>query len=48
MKVISDTTFRALHEEGATDGEIIEALGVMEVFTSCKKSLDSLQVVIDF
>ena len=44
MKVISDTTFRALHEEGATDGEIIEPLGVMEVLTSCNKFLNSLQV----
>ncbi len=45
---ISDTTFRALHNEGTTDGEIVEALGVMEVFTSFNKFLDSLQVEIDF
>jgi len=37
-----------LRDAGATDGEIVEALGVMEVFTSFNKFLDSLQVDIDF
>ncbi len=45
---ISDATFRALRDAGATDGEIVEALGAMEVFTSFNRFLDSLQVDIDF
>ena len=44
---ITDDEFAALHRAGASDAEIIEALGVMEVFTAFNKFLDSLQVEID-
>ena len=40
--------FRALRETGATDAEIVEALGVMELFTGFNKFLDSLEVDLDF
>jgi len=45
---ISDEEFAAVRSSGATDAEIIEALGVMELFTSFNKFLDALQVEIDF
>lgn len=45
---IPEADFQILRSTGATDAEIIEALGVMEVFTSFNKFLDSLQVAIDF
>lgn len=45
---ISDQEFAAVKEAGASDAEIIEALGVMELFTSFNKFLDALQVEIDF
>lgn len=45
---ISDSLFSTLREAGARDAEIVEALGVMEVFTSFNKFLDSLQVEVDF
>ena len=45
---ISDQEFAVVKESGATDAEIIEALGVMELFTSFNKFLDALQVEIDF
>ncbi len=45
---ITDEEFADLHRAGATDAEIIEALGVMEIFTAFNKFLDSLQVEIDF
>ncbi len=45
---IPDADFEALKNAGASDSEIIEALGIMEVFTSFNKFLDSLQVDIDF
>lgn len=45
---ISDPEFEMLRQVGASDAEIVEALGVMEVFTSFNKFLDSLQVDIDF
>lgn len=45
---ISDEEFDVLKKTGATDAEIIEALGVMELFTSFNKFLDSLEVDIDF
>lgn len=45
---ITDDEFAALYRAGATDVEVIEALGVMEVFTAFNKFLDSLQVEIDF
>ena len=44
---ISDTEFNSLRQTGASDTEIIEALGVMEVFTAFNKFLDALQVDID-
>ena len=37
-----------MRSAGASNAEIIEALGVMELFTSFNKFLDSLQVDIDF
>lgn len=45
---IADEEFEALQRAGASDAEIIEALGVMELFTAFNKFLDSLQVDIDF
>jgi len=45
---ISDEEFAAAKDAGATDAEIIEALGVMELFTSFNKFLDSLRVEVDF
>ncbi len=45
---ISDEEFAAVRHAGATDAEIIEALGVMELFTAFNKFLDSLQVEVDF
>ena len=45
---ISDNERDALKEKGATDAEVIEALGVMEVYTAFNKFLDSLDVEIDF
>ncbi|HKL48081.1 MAG TPA: peroxidase-related enzyme [Desulfuromonadales bacterium] len=45
---MSDEMFQAARSQGASDAEIIEALGVMEVFTAFNKFLDSLQVEIDF
>lgn len=45
---VSDEEFGAVRQTGATDAEIVEALGVMEVFTSFNKFLDVLQVEIDF
>lgn len=45
---ISDVEFVALRGTGATDAEIIESLGVMELFTAFNKFLDSLQVTLDF
>ncbi len=45
---VEDTEFDSLHSAGATDAEIVEALGVMELFTAFNKFLDSLQVEIDF
>ena len=45
---ITDEEFEELRKKGATDSEIVEALGVMELFTSFNKFLDSLHVEIDF
>jgi len=45
---IPDEEFAAVRNAGATDAEIIEALGVMELFTAFNKFLDALQVEIDF
>ncbi len=41
---VSDVEFTALRQLDATDAEIIEALGVMEVFTAFNKFLDVLDV----
>ena len=40
--------FASLRGAGATDAEIVEALGVMELFTAFNKFLDSLEVELDF
>ena len=45
---IPDVEFGALRGTGATDAEIVEALGVMELFTAFNKFLDSLEVAVDF
>lgn len=45
---ITDEEFNTLRSSGASESEIVEALGVMEVFTSFNKFLDSLQVALDF
>lgn len=45
---VSDEEFAAVKESGASDAEIIEALGVMELFTAFNKFLDVLQVEVDF
>lgn len=45
---ITDEEFTSVRSAGASNAEIIEALGVMELFTSFNKFLDSLQVDIDF
>jgi uncharacterized peroxidase-related enzyme len=45
---IPDQEFAALRDTGVSDAEIVEALGVMELFTAFNKFLDSLQVEIDF
>lgn len=45
---MSDEQFQAVRNHGATEAEIVEALGVMEIFTAFNKFLDSLQVDIDF
>jgi uncharacterized peroxidase-related enzyme len=45
---IADDEFSNVTQAGATDAEIIEALGVMELFTAFNKLLDSLQIDNDF
>ncbi len=45
---VSDSEFDTVRSKGATDSEIVEALGVMEVFTAFNKFIDSLDVEIDF
>ncbi|HZK49064.1 MAG TPA: peroxidase-related enzyme [Thermoleophilia bacterium] len=45
---ITDVEFQAVRDLGATDAEIVEALGVMELFTGFNKFLDTLQVDLDF
>ncbi len=45
---ISEDEFQSLRQTGASDADIVEALGVMELFTAFNKFLDSLQVDIDF
>jgi uncharacterized peroxidase-related enzyme len=41
---IPDADFTTLSDTGATDAEIVEALGVMELFTAFNKFLDSMEV----
>ncbi len=45
---VSDEEFRAVREAGATDAEILETLGVMEIFTGFNKTIDSTQIDNDF
>jgi uncharacterized peroxidase-related enzyme len=45
---IAEEPFRTLRELGVTDAEIVEALGVMELFVGFNKFLDSLKVEMDF
>lgn len=45
---IPDADFIKMKESGITDAEIVEALGVMEIFAGFNKFLDSLKVSIDF
>jgi len=45
---ITDEEFEGLKKTGATEPEIVEALGVMELFTAFNKFLDSLNVEVDF
>ncbi len=37
-----------MKKAGVTESEIVEALGVMELFTAFNKFLDSLKVEVDF
>ena len=43
----TDDEFAELRQLGVSDAEIVEALGVMELFTAFNKFLDILQVEID-
>lgn len=45
---VPDEEFALVRAAGATDAEVVEALGVMELFTAFNKFLDSLQVEVDF
>lgn len=45
---VTEPEFQALRQLGATDAEVVETLGVMELFTGFNKFLDTLQVDIDF
>ncbi|MEE9615065.1 MAG: peroxidase-related enzyme [Thermodesulfobacteriota bacterium] len=45
---ITELEFEELKGAGATDAEIVEALGVMELYTAFNKFLDSLGVEVDF
>lgn len=44
---IPEETFRALRQKGTSDAEIVEALGVMELFVGFNRFLDALQVDLD-
>jgi uncharacterized peroxidase-related enzyme len=44
---VAEERFQALRELGATDAELLEVLGVMELFVGFNRFLDSLQVDID-
>jgi len=43
-----DVLFATARSEGASDAELVEALGVMEVFVAFNRFLDALQVDVDF
>ncbi len=45
---LPDALLATVRAEGATDAEIVEALGVMEVFVAFNRFLDALQVDVDF
>ncbi|MFQ5962917.1 MAG: carboxymuconolactone decarboxylase family protein [Candidatus Scalinduaceae bacterium] len=45
---IPESDFQKLINLGATEPEIVEALGVMELFTAFNKFIDSLEVALDF
>lgn len=45
---ITESEFQQVRDAGATDAEIVEALGVMELFIGFNRFLDSLEVDIDF
>ncbi|TVS14346.1 MAG: hypothetical protein EA424_19740, partial [Planctomycetaceae bacterium] len=45
---VTDARFHTIRETGAQDAEIVEALGVMEVFAAFNRFSDTLQVAIDF
>lgn len=45
---IAEEQLQALRELGVTDTEIVEALGVMELFVGFNRFLDALQVDLDF
>lgn len=45
---ISDEAFAHLRRVGTSDEEIVEALGVMELYTAFNKFLDALHIEIDF
>ena len=45
---ITDEEFALLRKAGANESEIVEALGVMGLFTAFNKFLDSLNVGVDF
>ena len=45
---ITDEEFALLKQAGADEAEIVEALGVMELFTAFNKFLDSLNVEVNF
>ena len=44
---ISDAEFALVRDTGVSDAEIIEALGVMELFVGLNRFVDSLQVDLD-
>jgi uncharacterized peroxidase-related enzyme len=44
---ISDADFDRVRDTGASDAEIVEALGVMELFVGLNRFVDSLQVDLD-
>ena len=44
---ISNTDFETVKKLGISEAQLVEAYGVMEIFLSFNKFLDSLQVEID-